>query len=148
MKKKVVKMQRTNNIFQTFFPRKAPVPWWSGLPAHHVPVFALLGGEQPLLPLTLPAGFSCVQLEWQFEPTSKFSPSLPRPISHSNSPLHCPYLCPDLMVCHQAVLANLPLGMQFSPADGGMLFFHHHHHSGASKLLGTEEHHGTTPSSL
>lgn len=85
--KKWGKYKGTNNISKTFFPRKAPVPWWNGLPAHHVPVFALPGGEQPLLPLTLSAGFSCVQLEWQFEPTRKFSLSphcytSPGPISH------------------------------------------------------------------
>lgn len=40
----------------------------SGTAAHWVPVFALLGGEHPLLPLTPSAGFGCLQLEQLFQP--------------------------------------------------------------------------------
>lgn len=109
--KKVGEMQRINNIFQIFFPGKAPVPWWSGLPAHHVPVFALLGGEQPLLPLTLSA--VSAECSWSGNLSQQENSLLLSTITHPQvpsptpyNPSTCPYLCPDLIVCHQAVLAH------------------------------------------
>lgn len=56
-----------------------------GPPMHHAHVFALVGGEPPLLPLILSDGFGCMQLEQLFKPIRTFS-SLPLPLHHFTPP--------------------------------------------------------------
>lgn len=56
---------------------------------HHARMFALPGGEPPLLPLTLSTGFGCVQLEQLFKPLGTFSPPPPPPF-HTPRPHFSP----------------------------------------------------------
>lgn len=61
---------KDTHFLPIFFPRRTSIQLagGSGPTAHWVPVFALLGGEHPLLPLTPSAGFGCLQLELLFQP--------------------------------------------------------------------------------
>lgn len=85
-----------------------------GPPVHHGHVFALLGGEPPLLPLTLFTGFGCVQLEQLFKPIGTFSPSPPL------HPLQAPLLPPTRLIVPRARFCHL--GSAASPFLGDMVF--------------------------